>query len=82
MPRLNACFKNDSGAYAYFVIADLGDPNVPKQVFSDYLDYGQVTPALLFYVSDSDVWGHAQYTRSGGATQLLDITDGGQYDMN
>jgi hypothetical protein len=76
MATMQVTFTNNNSESHACLISDVGiDPNVPKQLFSGYLDAGASTDQLTLY-SDG-TYGHAAYQLSGHAIQdVPDITDG------
>ena len=76
MATMQVTFTNNTSESHACSIVDVGiDPNVPRQLFSDYLDAGASTNPLELY-SDG-TYGHAAYQLSSHAVQdVPDITEG------
>jgi hypothetical protein len=82
MPSINATFKNAYGESRAWDIQDIGiDPNLPKPVFSGYLDADASTDPIALHSGDG-VYATALYKRSDGAANVVDnITDGTEVRM-
>jgi hypothetical protein len=80
VPSISATFRNDTAGRSQFEIDDL-NTTPPEIKFNDFLDPNDSTSALSLFGSDG-VFGKAQYTRAGGATQVVDdIKDGDVVSM-
>ena len=80
MATIQVTFTNGTSESHACTIVDVGiDPNVPKQLFNDYLDAGASTVQTLY--SDGS-YGHASYQLSGHAVQdVPSLSDGTDVSM-
>jgi hypothetical protein len=81
MATMQVTFTNGTDSSRAWAIWDTGiDPNVPKQVFADYLAAGASTDGLTLYSDGS--YGQAAYQRSDGPVQNVpDVSDGSTVSM-
>jgi hypothetical protein len=80
MSMISATFQNTTDGRSKFLIQDLGT-TPPQTLFDNFLSPDESTPGLSLFSPDG-IFAKAQYTRAGGATQVVDdITDGSVVPM-